>query len=126
MSPPSEEGVTAGIAGTTGSGDPLPLIHPPEGGRISLMLLLRNVKSGPLGAACKKSRSNPHRGTLVTVLGGARNLRLQALVATRGLRERISLASATRHRRCPSGLLVHLLSVTINVTDFNVVISAQL
>ncbi|RXW78945.1 hypothetical protein CYQ64_13025, partial [Enterococcus faecium] len=57
---PSEEGVTAGIAGTTGSGDPLPLIHPPEGGRISLMLLLRNVKSGPLGAACKKSRSNPH------------------------------------------------------------------
>ena len=81
--------MTAGIAGTTGSGDPLPLIRPPEGGRISLMLLLRNVKSGPLGAACKKSRSNPHRGTLVTVLGGARNLRLQALVATRGLRENL-------------------------------------
>ena len=109
--------MTAGIAGTTGSGDPLPLIRPPEGGRISLMLLLRNVKSGPLGAACKKSRSNPHRGTLVTVLGGARNLRFEGENLPRQRHEAPEVSE---------WLAGHLLSVTINVTDFNVVISAQL
>lgn len=49
----------AGIAGTTDSGDPLSLIHPPEGGWISLMLSLRDVKSDPEGPHVKAHVANP-------------------------------------------------------------------
>jgi len=51
--------MTVGIADTTDSGDPLSLIRPPEGGRISLMLSLRDVKSGPEGPHVKIHVANP-------------------------------------------------------------------
>ena len=73
MSPPSEEGATAGIAGTTDSGDPLSLIHPPEGGRISPYALATRRKKRPRRAACKSSRSKPLTVAPEPSAPGARN-----------------------------------------------------
>ena len=65
--------MTVGIADTTDSGDPLSLIRPPEGGRISLMLSLRDVKSGPEGPHVKSSRSEPLTVAPEPSAPGARN-----------------------------------------------------
>jgi hypothetical protein len=69
---PLRGGVTVGIADTTDSGDPLSLIRPPEGGRISLMLFATRRKSGPDGPRVKFTWQTPHRGTSPSA-PGARN-----------------------------------------------------